>query len=231
MSVQKKNGANGSAITADDVAEYLREHPDFFNDHLELLAEIDVPHETGQAVSLIERQVAVLRQDNGQLRKRIRELVDIARDNDSLISKLHQLGLEMIQADTLDMFIDVLMECLHRDFDADAVAVRLFENGTLVTARAEVVPADDVGVGYFSSILKKGKPVCGRFNNDQLYYLFGERAAQIKSVALVPLHHGGDLGFFAIASRDVKRFRAGMSTSFLAQLGDLASALLQRFHA
>jgi len=56
-----QNNDNTDALSADQVASYLKKHPDFFINRDSLLAEITLPHESGQAISLLERQVKILR--------------------------------------------------------------------------------------------------------------------------------------------------------------------------
>lgn len=49
-------------LTEAQVAEFLQQHPDFFTRNAKLLEKLHVPHETGRAVSLVERQTSVLRE-------------------------------------------------------------------------------------------------------------------------------------------------------------------------
>ncbi len=213
----------------DEVAAYLREHPDFFEHYPDVLGLLELRHQTGGAASLIERQVAVLRQETRDLRHKIHELVDIARENDGLMAKLHSLSIVLLEADSLDSFIDLLSERLEQDFGADLVAVRLFaspEQGA--RSRPELIDRDAEGVDLFESILARKKPVCGRFNRQQREFLFGQSAERAASAAVVPLHDMESKGLFAIASSDPERFRAGMSTVFLGYLGEVASAVLKR---
>lgn len=226
MTIQKENKDVSSQIDERDVVAYLKKNPNFLSKHPEVLAELDISHETGDAVSLIERQVSVLRDDNRQLRHRIRELVDIARENDALMAKLHQLSVAIVRVDSLDGFVSVLDEHLKRDFSADQVSVRfLFESAR---GRDEFVAEDHEGLHLFESILLRKKPVCGRFNNQQLEFLFGEQAEKVGSAAVMPLADVDSIGLFAIASADKERFRAGMSTVFLSYLAEVAAAVLKR---
>jgi uncharacterized protein YigA (DUF484 family) len=91
----------GSPITADAVADYLAEHPDFLHDHPDLLAELLIPHATGSAVSLIERQVQVLRDKHAIAQRQLHQLIEVARDNDRLAERMHQLALALLDCTTL----------------------------------------------------------------------------------------------------------------------------------
>src|SRR3972149_7017028 len=120
----KKPGAR--AGIAGDVAEYLRAHPGFFNEFPELLTEIEVPHPSGEAVSLVAKQVAALREQNEHLRKRMHELIEIARRNEELAKRLHQLALTLMDATDSREIFATLYENLRRNFRADSVIVKLF---------------------------------------------------------------------------------------------------------
>jgi len=227
---QHEAKAQRALCTAKDVSNYLRQNISFFNDHPDVLSELSIPHATGGAVSLIERQVEVLRRENKQLRTRIRDLVEIAKENDHLLARMHRLSVDLISAQDLDELLDTIYDRLRHDFSADFAAIRLIGDYTgMATHRVEFVSSSHEGLMLFDNILLRRKPVCGRFNSHQLNFLFGESAAAIGSMALVPFFSGASSGFFVIASRSPDRFKAGMSTVFLSYLGDIVSATLQRF--
>jgi len=56
--------SNKNTPNADDVIRFLVENPNFFDQHPEALSELSISHVSYGAVSLVERQVAVLRERN-----------------------------------------------------------------------------------------------------------------------------------------------------------------------
>ncbi len=220
-------------VTEAEVAEYLRRHPDFFVRHSVLLSELELPHDTGPATSLIERQVAVLRHLNRQYREQLQELVRIARDNDRLIERLQQLTLSLLDTDHFDRLVHLLRQALHADFQADAAVLHLtgvdpaplpaFEDDGFL--RITTHGAADGPPPELCKIINRRQPVCGRFNETLLHYLFGEQAGTVASAALLPLHLGsgedGISGLLAIGSRDLRRFHAEMGTAYLRHMGEL----------
>lgn len=177
MTTQQRHGL-AEGISDKEVIEYLQEHPDFFITHTHLLADLVVPHESGGAVSLIERQVAVLRDQNRQVRRELADLVQIARDNDRLNECLQRFALAVMGCATLSEIFNTLYDMLRSDLKADAVALRLFGNGEAALEDAELVNAawvarDAAELEIFRKILEAGKPVCGRLSPAQLHYLFG----------------------------------------------------------
>ncbi|MFQ5488802.1 MAG: DUF484 family protein, partial [Gammaproteobacteria bacterium] len=188
------------AETVDEqaVVDYLSRHPDFFVKHGVLLGELELPHETGAATSLIERQVAVLRHHNHQYRHQLQELVRIAQDNDKLIERLQQLTLALLDTDDLAQIVGLLRQALQADFHAEAAVLHLMEvpSGLLEEAEADdflriaAHDAADTPPAEVGKIVARRKPVCGKFSDETLAYLFGEQAAPVASAALLPLGLG-----------------------------------------
>lgn len=241
MSSQPKQGIV-ERINEKEVVDYLREHPDFFATQPHLLADLIVPHESGEAVSLIERQVSVLRDQHRQARRELNELVDIARENDRLHEHLQQLTLALMESANLgDIFFN-LHDALRSHFSADTVTVRLFAaprepvtedaNEWVSTAFAQNSAS---GRAAFQKILDIGKPVCGNLSSAQLQYLFGDKADEISSTALVPLNKwagadpGACFGLLGIGSHDAQRFHPAMGTLFLSYMGAILGRALQPY--
>ncbi|MEO5574325.1 MAG: DUF484 family protein [Gammaproteobacteria bacterium] len=224
-----------------EIVEYLRSHPEFFLTHTHLLTELAVPHDSGDSVSLIERQVVVLRDQNRQLKHDLMELVQIARDNDRLTERMQRFTLALLDAGTLSDILFTVHDAMRNDFNADLVAVRLFvppqesvdeSNAFVAVAFAEQDADNMVKVmTAFKKILDAGKPVCGKLTAAQAHYLFRERAGEIASSALVPLRKSSDeqekcFGIMAIGSFSVERFHADMGTLFLNTMANTLSRTL-----
>ncbi len=228
------NPNEGRKLSADagaeetDVAEYLREHPDFFLHHPDLLEELHVPHACGEAVSLVEYQISVLRERNQRLRKKTQELVNNARRNEELSRRLHRLTLGLLECTGVDDVFATLYGVLVNDFNADMVAIRVFGRpSSAADAGLAEFTGDDAGDPHlFESVLQGGKPVCGWLQSAQLDYLFGERAAEVGSAALLPLAHHRPFGVLAIASRSAQRFHTGMGTLFLRHLSEVVARIV-----
>lgn len=213
-------------MSADDdreleIIDYLRAHPDFFARHPEALAAIDIPHPTGDAVSLIERQVRTLRMQSDNYRGQLESLVAVARENDGLAKRLHRLTLALIETQTFDEVLNTLQDELRDQFQADAVEMKLFASDQLDAHAHEAGPA------LFRDFIARARPNCGRLDRDKLEYLFGSQAGETGSAALIPLTAPPLAGVLAIGSRDPERFHQGKSVDFLQRLAEVVSAKLQ----
>jgi uncharacterized protein YigA (DUF484 family) len=210
----------------------LKDNPDILNRYPALLAELEVPHAAaaGAAVSLIERQVRVLRDRITAGELRMREFMDIARDNERLAMSRHRLALNLLGAQDFDDVISLILAELGDELGADHVVVRLFtDRAEDVADRADVfVPRDHEDLNRFRTMMKNRLPVCGRSSDDQNAFLFAEHAPAIASAAVIPLVAGADLGLLGLGSEDASRFSTSMGTHFLQQTGELVSTALAR---
>ncbi len=218
---------------AEQVARFLGNHPDFFDDHPELVTELRISHATGRAVSLIEKQVQVLREQNQDLKTKLLELVNVAQDNDRLNERMHQMTLDLLRAASLAELMDTLKGHLRNEFKADAIALHLpglDETRQRETGARELV-VDRALEERFPIPYREGKPQCGRLKQEQLEFIFKDQAVAIESTAVIPLGERGQNGLLAIGSREVNRFNPCMGTLFLSHLGELLSCLLQNYTA
>jgi uncharacterized protein YigA (DUF484 family) len=216
----------------DGIADYLQAHPDFFERYTGLLATLQLPHSTGgAAISLVERQVAVLRQQNQNLEQKLRDLVEVARGNDVLAEKIHSLALQLFSANGRDEIVDVLERQLLIAFGADQAMLVLFDDaGTAADYDGRFlrqIKRDDAALGPFKTFLKASTARCGAVRDTQRDFLFGTDNIEIGSVALIPLGPKSDLGFLAIGSHSADHFHPGKSIDFLTRLGELVACVLK----
>lgn len=202
------------------VADYLSAHPDFFQRHPKVLTELELQHDAGSAVSLIERQVRQLRLQSHQYRAQLEDLISVARENDALARRLHRLTLALIETRSFDEVINTLQDELRNLFQADAVEMKLFSTEELQEH------ANESGPAMFSDFVEKRKPSCGNLPSAQLSYLFGHQAEETSSVALIPVESPPLVGILAIGSNDPERFNANKGVDFLQRLADVVSATL-----
>ncbi|MGI9329147.1 MAG: DUF484 family protein [Gammaproteobacteria bacterium] len=213
------------------ITAYLQSNPEFFERHPSVLAKLRLPHSTGgPAVSLVERQVAVLRQKNMQLESQLRELLEVARGNDQLAERIHRLALLLMQSEDPAEVVGALEEQLRISFKADRAVLVLFHQvEALHDSRfLRMIDRDDESLSPFKTFLESGNTRCGRVRDAQHRFLFGEGDVEIGSVALLPLGKGGASGFLAVGNRDAEYFHPGKSIDFLAKLGELVSCALSR---
>jgi uncharacterized protein YigA (DUF484 family) len=234
MTTRPVRGVEIAEIDEDAVASYLTATPEFFDRHAQLLAKIRLPDSRGgpSTVSLLERQVEVLRERNRQLERKVKDFVDVARENDALGSRVLGFARKLIAAKDHASAIAAIESALREDFGAGQSVL------VLTAARApqdvaesrflRILPAEAAELRSFDNLFSAGKPRCGQLRDSQREFLFGGDAAAIGSVALVPLGGKDGLGLLACGSHDSQRFNPTMSTDFLAHIGELIAAALAR---
>ena len=210
----------------EQVAQYLRDNPGFFTGREELLAGLHVPHANGSAVSLVERQVGVLRERNVELRERLNALLSIARDNDLIFEKTRALVLALLEAGDLAALAQALSRSLLEDFGMAAMTLALFDADAIdLPPRVRVFDAADAEA-QVGGLLKGQRVVCGVLRPEELRYVFGDAADAVGSAAIVPLVFHGQVGLLAIGARDPQHFRSGMDTLFVGHIGDVLARCL-----
>jgi uncharacterized protein YigA (DUF484 family) len=234
MSTQPARGVAAAQTDEERIERYLSLNPDFFERHLPLLARMRLPHmRSGSTVSLVERQVEVLREQKSDADRRLAEFVAVARANDTLAERIHRFTRRMMRAPSPVAALTALEASLREDFDAfHSVLLLAAPIDSLARGNYEpflrVVAHDDANYRSFEALLATGKPRCGQVRDSQRDFLFGPEAASIGSVALVPLGENGSLGLLALGSAERERFHPGMSTEFLKRMGEMIADALSR---
>jgi uncharacterized protein len=205
---------------------YLRRHPDFFERHLPLLDVLRLPHRSGGAVSLIERQVTLLREKHRLLEQRLAELVERARENERVGLHLHRLACTLMHADGLDAVLALTQDALRDELKAELVSIRL------VGAEREALHRlREQDLGHFEELFTRGRALCGRLPKPLLEAMFGADAEAVGSAILMPLAADGvRTGVLALGSRSPDRFQPDMGTYFVTHLGELLAEAI-RCHA
>ncbi|MEQ8233704.1 MAG: DUF484 family protein [Gammaproteobacteria bacterium] len=211
---------------AADVIAFLRENPAFLDHHPDLLGQLAIPHESGEAVSLLERQVAVLRADNQRLKQQLDELVAHARANEALNVRIHALALKLMNAAGPQAVFGLLDGSLRAEFGADRSATLVFADPGYVDAASvpQFVGADAPARAVFEQLLSQGRTACGPLDDAAHTALFGD--APRGSAVVMPLAGAGWDGVLAIASDDAARYDAAMGTEFLTYLKDVTALVI-----
>ncbi len=224
MTTREARGLSATESEEESIAAYLQHNPEFFERHLALLARLRLPHvRGGSTISLVERQIEVLREKHASLEAKLADLVKVARGNDAIAEKLHRFTRRLLAARSRADVIARIETSLREDFDAfHAVLVLIGEQADPTTQRfVRTVRLEDGNLKSFETLFASGKPRCGQARDSQREFLFGTDANDIGSIALVPLGEKGCVGLLAIGSTDRDRFHPGMSTEFLARMGEL----------
>jgi uncharacterized protein YigA (DUF484 family) len=231
MTTREARGLPAPDAEEESVARYLQHNPEFFERHQALLARLRLPHSRGgSTISLVERQIEVMRERHAALETKLAELVRVARDNDAIAERFHRFARRLLRAPSRQAALDGIEASLRDDFDAFHSVLLLIGGASPESTQRfpRLVAADDPNLKSFESLFASAKPRCGQVRDSQREFLFGSDANDIGSVALVPLGEKGSLGLLALGSTERDRFHPGMSTEFLGRMADLIADAVAR---
>src|ERR1700730_6398321 len=230
MTTREARGPPAADTEEESIASYLQRTPDFFERHQAVLARLRLPHARGgSTISLVERQIEVLREELTGVENKLAELVRVARANDAISERLHRFTRRLLGAVPGEEAVARIEAGLREAFDAFQAALILIGEPSAPAASPRFVrtlPATDPNLKSFESLFSSGKPRCGQARDSQREFLFGPEGVEMASVALVPLGEKGSVGLLALGSPDRDRFHPAMSTEFLARMAELIAASL-----
>lgn len=210
----------------ENVAHYLENHPDFFNEYPDLLSDLYIPHpHDNKVISLLERQAIALRDKNKILQDKLFELISFGEENDAIGEKMHRLTIALLTASSFDEFLSSLSYSLREDFSVPHFVMRLWGINCKNMDYVEFTATSDDIHAIAASLTN---PYCGNHIADEIKAMFAENAEQLHSFSMIPLNTTRPIGLLVLASPEIERFYADMGTLHLKRLGDLISASIAR---
>jgi uncharacterized protein YigA (DUF484 family) len=217
----------GTELNDEIVREYLKNHDDFLQHNPDMLDYLHISHASGSAVSLVEKQVSVLRERNIDMRHRLKTLTANAKENDKLYEQTCALVLKLLETDSIESLYGIFMTSMTHDFGVDHASMILYgDPGSDESCRME---SQESVKGEIGSLLRGQKAVCGALRKEELKFLFPE-GSEAGSAALIPLSNSEQLGLIAVGSSDANHYNSKMDTLFLSHIAGVIVKLLSRLH-
>lgn len=208
------------------VEAFLKNNLDFFVEREDLLADLRVPHSSGKAVSLVEKQLSILRERNTELRNRLSDLITTARDNDKLFTQTRRLVLALLDAQNLAQAIDIIHNSFQNDFGIETTQIILFNDTSISRARNERIESAQLHIGKY---LKARQTVGGGLGQSERDYIFADQSAKVGSAAIAVLAYRDVFGIIAIGNQDPRYYQSSMGTLFLSYIAEILSRCLRDF--
>lgn len=239
MKLETQNSlAKTDEMILDDesVAAYLTEHPDFFTNREELLLKLRIPHKSGSAVSLLERQVSLLRRKSDENQNKIHDFIENAKENDDLFEKTRTIILNIINTRSLEELSDLIDEKLKNEFDATASRIFFATTETVDEQESKLfmLPLDHTRK-VLGVLFQRKRAYCGNLDNEQAQLFFPD-TVKINSAAIIPIHFHDEkelkgklpgIPLLVIASSKAKHFNSSLDTLFLDFIGEILSAQIK----
>lgn len=217
------------ALSTEQVASFLRSHPEFFIEQEDILADLTLPHQSGKAISLLERQVTILRDRGIEARQKLNNLLENARNNDQLFDTTRNLVLALLRAKNVTEIADVTQDQLSNHANIDACEVIIIEHPELNVSDSVRTEAVDTLRKEFSDVFRLKRTHCGSLTADKINYLFPNSGGKIKSTALCPVLSNGEvLALVAFGNQSDNYFNINLDTLFLDFIGRVVGAVLDK---
>ena len=216
-------------ISVKQVRGYLRDNPSFFDENPDILETMIVPHNTEGAVSLIERQLAVLRSRNSEMKEQLDSLYSAAQENEMMFEKTNHLISGLLEANNLGALIESLYESLGSDYGVEAYSLTLFGDEVNLPKSMAQISSPDKAHKVIASILSTSGAVCGQLGASEMNFLFGDHKNVLGSAATVVLGQDSKLGVLALGNSDPHFYQNDMGTIFLDYLAEVLSRLLPKY--
>lgn len=229
MSGKPKQANTQITLNDELVRDYLMDNDSFLQRNPDMLDFLHIPHASGSAVSLVEKQATVLREKNVEMRHRLKALSENARENDVLFEKTRTLVLSLLEAESLQELSRAFNKSMSDDFNVEYASMVLFGGYGEETGDCRLDTSEN-SQAQIGALLKSGKPVCGTLRKEELSYLF-PKSGDVGSAAVMPLDGEVSLGLIAVGSSDANRYNNTVGTLFLSQIADVIVRLLPRFKA
>jgi uncharacterized protein len=217
-----------AATKIDDalVAEYLDKHRDFFAGRDDLLSNMELPHQKGQAISLVQKQVSLLRESGIATRKKLDEFVDSAKQNNEIFNKCSNLILNLIEAEDSDQFFKALEDSFKQDFDCEAYSLIIFSDTPHQINHFTTTVSEMAAKDYIGGLIRAKQPTLGVLRPAEQDFLFRHKSESVKSAAVLSVRKNRQIAILAIGSEDTHYFQPGMGTLFIGFIADALAKLL-----
>jgi uncharacterized protein YigA (DUF484 family) len=228
---EKIEAPSNNELSAQDVASYLKANPEFFIEQEDLLADLSLPHESGKAISLLERQVTILRDRGVDARQKLNNLLENARNNDQLFDTTRNLVLALLRAKDITEIADVAQDQLSNHTNIDSCEVILVDRKGLKVAESVRTESKDILKKQFADVFRLKRTHCGAISEEQTQYLFPVQGNSINSTALCPVISNGEvLALIAFGNQADNYFNVNLDTLFLDFIGHVVGAVLENQH-
>ena len=224
---EKIEPQSSNKLSSQEVASYLKANPEFFIEQEDLLADLSLPHKSGTAISLLERQVTILRDRGADARQKLNNLLENAHNNDQLFDTTRNLVLALLRARDATEIAAVTQDQLSHHSNIDACEFILIDKKNLKVADSVRTESEDILKKQFTDVFRLNRTYCGAISKEQTQYLFPGQNNNIKSTAICPVVGDGDVfALIAFGNRSDSYFNVNLDTLFLDFIGHVVGAVI-----
>jgi hypothetical protein len=223
------NNDKSTDISVKQVRGFLRDHPTFLDENPDILETMIVAHKPQGAISLVERQLAVLRSRNSEMDEQLNSLYAIAQDNETMFERTNRLVANLLKANNLSELVQSLYDSLGKDYGIEAYSLTLLGTAEDFPKSIARISTPDIAKQEVPSVLSSTNATCGRLNASEMNFLFGDSLNIVGSAAVVILRSKGNLGILALGNSDSEYYTNDMGTIFIDYIAEIISLILPNY--
>lgn len=229
MSEDHSTVPDGTMLSEELVAAFLRANLDFFAKHPDLVRDMHIPHNCGGAVSLVERQTELLRGRVSELDSKLAGFVEAAKENEILLERQHRLILSLLHSDDINDAVQLLHDQLREDFGVDFARTVVFDDRNECMSNGLCFyDREYLKQNGLLSFFERKKPMFGKLTGQYMTVLFGEDAPAVASAAVIDVSAEEPFGLLLLGSADPDRFTPAMGGELMARLGEVLGGIFVR---
>ncbi len=230
MTSQAKKAISKEKINEESILDYLKKNPEFFRNHPGILADMNLPHATGDhTVSLIEKQVAVLRERSIKSRHKLSELIEVAKENDVLFEKTQQLTLSLLKASSLTALFDTTQLQFKKAFDVESSNFLLLNDELNLTLSKKYIGSYSDANKAIPNVLENKKTLCSSLRPNENEFLFSSSAtigsAVIASRPLIDIKGKQTTLLICVGNQAEDFYNQNTGTLFVDYIADILQLL------
>ena len=216
-------------VTEEQVVKHLQDNPGFFLSHPELLSNLKLPHESGKAISLVEKQVNILREHGVKATEKLKLLTDNARTNDEIFDVTRSLIVALLNCNTIEELSISVQKHIVRLKNVDACELIFLNHSMLSSSTAIRVEESKIIKEKFNDVFRLKKSFCAQLKEEQILYLFPLSEESISSTALCPVNDNYEtFALLALGNKTANHFNVHLDTLFLDFICEVLGTVIRR---
>ena len=175
------------SLKPEEVIIFLKENPDFFIEHPDAIESLEIKHESGEAVSFIEKQVELIKAKNLETSTKLKEFIINAKENEILFIKIKKLISVILNSKDLEKLLNSTEDFFEKELGSEKCKIFFFTQDDLFEVSDERVIQPEIATPAFSSIFKDKNIYLGGISNEVASLTFGAKAS-VKESAICKLN-------------------------------------------
>lgn len=216
------------ALDEKQIKEFLLANPEFLVNNPGVLNSLEIVHDSGVAVSLIQKQVENLRANYNLTTNHFLNLIEIAKGNENIFLETKRLILSLIETSNLKELILTTEKSFVTTFKATRSKLIFYSDSNASFPIGRLKTPEETSA-ILGKILNSDKTYRGPIESEVSNFIFDKKSKIIEAV-LVPLSSSSIKGLLALGSDIRGKYHDEKDTLFLDFLVEVISKLIDKYN-